>query len=58
MKGFYILLALILSVQLYAQTESIRGYVIRGYVVDEQRRPMANFNSRYLWLLRAGAQPD
>ena len=46
MKGFYILLALILSVQLYAQTESIRGYVIRGYVVDEQRRPMANMTVR------------
>jgi tetratricopeptide (TPR) repeat protein len=43
MKRFYILLALTLGVQAYAQ---IRGYVIRGYVVDEQGKPLANMTVR------------
>jgi Flp pilus assembly protein TadD len=43
MKRFYILMALTLSIQVYAQTES---YVISGYVVDEQGRPLTNMPVR------------
>ena len=44
MKRFYILLmSLTLSIQAYAQTGS---YVISGYVVDEQGRPLTNMPVR------------
>jgi len=40
------LLAVTLTVHAYAQTGPTRGYLISGYVVDEQGKPLANMTVR------------